>query len=105
MGIIGTRVLACTYLSWDEYQVLCPKDWSEKYGPQRCHLWDTTDIRLKGMPSAAMFQHLMYSVYYGGYVCKGGVGCIPGGWCMCAPLWSGGVSDTVYMKASGILED
>lgn len=93
-------------MSWAEYQQLCPKAWTETYGNQRCHLWDTADVRLKGMPSNALYAHLTFSKYYGRrHVCKAGIGCIPGGWCMGASLWTGGISDTSYMKQAGILGD
>ena len=56
------------YPSQSEYDKLCPEDWQKRYPNTRCHLWDTTDVKLSQKPRESKKQVLTYSDYYNGMI-------------------------------------
>jgi hypothetical protein len=76
--------------------------WNE-YKEQRVIMWDNTDIPMF-KPSAADVQRNTFSAYYSGNVAKGGVFIQPCGWMGTHALWEGRVSDTEYIKNSGVID-
>lgn len=68
-------------------------------------LWDTTNVNLLGKPTHPDLQAATYSEYYSGNVLKGGVGMLPCGWLIAGKLFTGGITDTRYMVAAGILKE
>lgn len=94
-----------SFLSYAEYCELCPTEWKVMYPKmQRCELWDTTKLYLKGKPSDQVTQKSTNSEYYGGNVLKGGVGTTPSGWRTPGMLFGGALDDTHYLVAAGIYQ-
>ena len=92
------------YVSHTEDISLRNEKWNETYGDDmRVVMWDNTAIRMKGKPTDAEFQRNTYSSYYAGNVAKGAVFIQLCGWIGAHDLWVGAVSDSEYMKRSGIL--
>ncbi len=92
------------YVTHTEDVALRKEKWNAVYGDdKRIIMWDNTAIRMKGKPTDAEFQRNTYSSYYAGNVAKGAVFIQLCGWIGAHDLWVGAVSDSEYMKRSGIL--
>jgi DDE superfamily endonuclease len=90
------------FASLEECTKLRKEEWHESYGHARIIMWDMTDIPMF-KPSDLHSQRLTYSAYYGGNCGKGSVFLQPCGWLGSYEMWMGAVSDTEYLKKSGIL--
>ena len=72
-------VVVCCRLSWPRWVshsedcTLRKPKWNDKYDGKRVVMWDDTNVNLQFKPSSGDAQHITYSAYYGGNVCKGGV--------------------------------
>jgi hypothetical protein len=94
-----------SFISYAEYCELCPTEWKLMYPKmERCELWDTTKLYLKGKPSDQVTQKSTNSEYYGGNVLKGGVGTTPSGWRTPGMLFGGALDDTRYLVVSDIYQ-
>lgn len=91
------------YASLGEDCKLRDEKWNVTYENKRVIMWDNTAITMKGKPSDPEIQRNTYSSYYAGNVAKGAVFLQLCGWLGTFDLWVGAVSDTEYMKRSGIL--
>ncbi len=93
------------YVSLDKDIELHDEKWMATYAKRRVVMWDNTALRMKGKPTNAELQRNTYSSYYAGNVAtKGAVFVQLCGWLGTHDLWVGAVSDTEYMKKSGILD-
>lgn len=94
-----------TYVSHEE-DVLFRKDhWNVKYRNKRVVFWDNTDVPFGFKPSSAENQRITYSKYYNGNCAKGGVFIQLCGWLGVSSLWVGNISDSEYMKRTGIFRE
>ena len=72
-------VVVCCRFSWPRWVshsedcTLRKPKWNDKYDGKRVVMWDDTNVNLQFKPSSVEVQHITYSAYYGGNVCKGGV--------------------------------
>jgi hypothetical protein len=71
----------------------------DAYKGVRVIMFDNTNIMIR-QPTDADAQRCPYSVYYSGNVGKGAVFIQPCGWVGSHEIWTGGVSDSAYMKQS-----
>jgi hypothetical protein len=100
------QVLQCReswpiYATYIEDQCFCNQRWKSKYNEMRVIMWDDTNVNLNYKPSTAHNQRLTYSSYYGRNCAKGGVHLQFCGWLGVYDLWTGGVSDSEYLKYDG----
>ena len=94
-----------TYVSYDEdISLRNSEKWDAKYSGMRVVFWDMTNIPAYGF-SDADFNRITYSTYYAMNCFKGGVFNQLCGWVGTADLWTGAVSDTVYNKQAGYLQE
>jgi hypothetical protein len=97
------------YASYREDCCLRKAKWNIKYGEdhgvkRRPVFWDMTGIRAYQF-GAAETNVQTYSKYYSGNVFKGGIFTQCCGWMGTHNLWGGNVSDTMYNKSAGYLND
>ena len=93
-----------TYVTHSEDVNMRHEKWKKMYEDKRIVMWDNTAIRFKGKPTDSELQRNTYSSYYAGNVAKGAVFIQLCGWIGAHDLWVGAVSDSEYMKRSGILK-
>jgi hypothetical protein len=75
----------------------------DAYVGKRVVMFDNTNIIIK-KPGNAEAQRSTYSVYYAGNVGKGAIFIQPCGWMGSHEVWTGGVSDTMYMQRGKVFE-
>jgi DDE superfamily endonuclease len=88
----------------EDLEIRQQNKWDE-YKKQRVIMWDNTNIPMVFKPTAADLQRNTFSAYYASNCAKGGVFIQPCGWMGTHELWEGRVSDTEYLKNSGIIEE
>ena len=77
-----------------DYKLMASQTWQARFSDERHHMWDWSDIRIKGNPRTADTARQVYSGYYGGPVGKMIIGNCPGVWIMVLRTWEGGTGDT-----------
>jgi hypothetical protein len=101
--VLDARNIWPRYVTMKEDETYCKPDKWEAYEGKRVIMFDNTNIIVR-QPSNADAQRITYSLYYAGNVGKGAVFIQPCGWMGSHEIWSGGVSDTMYMQKGEVFD-
>jgi hypothetical protein len=101
--VLRTRMAWPRYVTMAEDCTYRQQDKWEAYDGKRVIMFDNTNIIIR-VPSNADAQRNTYSLYYAGNVGKGAVFIQPCGWMGSHEVWTGGVSDTLYMQKGKVFD-
>jgi hypothetical protein len=101
--VLKVREIWPRYVTMQEDKTYRKQEKWEPYEDKRVIMFDNTNIMVR-VPSNADAQRCTYSLYYSGNVGKGALFIHPCGWMGSHEVWSGGVSDSMYMTKGNVFD-